>query len=120
LELGTMDNTTAIVVKFNWSLDFLTDSEIQGKKLFLWCFFDCFFVSLSLSLSPLFSLPFSFSFSLPFSFLSLTFFVFLFSFLGQVNQSRRSATNAEADKKARIENLIDNEKLGMLFLFHSN
>lgn len=32
LELGTMDNTTAIVVRFNWSLDFLTDSEIQGKE----------------------------------------------------------------------------------------
>jgi hypothetical protein len=60
-----MDNTTAIVVKFNWSLDFLTDSEIQG----------------------------------------------------QVNQSKKMATTAEADKKARIENLIDNEKLGICVCF---
>lgn len=31
INLGTMDNTTAIVVKFNWSLDFLTDDELEGK-----------------------------------------------------------------------------------------
>lgn len=30
LQLGTMDNTTAIVVGLNWNLEFLTSEEIQG------------------------------------------------------------------------------------------
>jgi serine/threonine protein phosphatase PrpC len=33
LQMGTMDNTTAIVVKLNWALDFLTQDEIDGKIL---------------------------------------------------------------------------------------
>eukprot|EP01117_Protostelium_nocturnum_P005615 TRINITY_DN2024_c0_g1_i1.p1 TRINITY_DN2024_c0_g1~~TRINITY_DN2024_c0_g1_i1.p1 ORF type:complete len:885 (-),score=341.18 TRINITY_DN2024_c0_g1_i1:35-2689(-) len=31
LSLGTMDNTTAIVVKLNWHLDFLTREEVEGN-----------------------------------------------------------------------------------------
>jgi serine/threonine protein phosphatase PrpC len=31
MALGTMDNTTATVVKLNWNLDFLTQDEIDGK-----------------------------------------------------------------------------------------
>eukprot|EP01114_Cavostelium_apophysatum_P007309 TRINITY_DN1938_c0_g2_i1.p1 TRINITY_DN1938_c0_g2~~TRINITY_DN1938_c0_g2_i1.p1 ORF type:complete len:1165 (+),score=384.97 TRINITY_DN1938_c0_g2_i1:206-3700(+) len=29
--MGTMDNTTAVVVKLNWNLDFLTQEEIEGN-----------------------------------------------------------------------------------------
>jgi len=32
LSLGTMDNTTAIVVKLNWYLDFLTEDELEDSN----------------------------------------------------------------------------------------
>ena len=31
LQLGTMDNTTVIVIKLDWSLDFITPDEIEEK-----------------------------------------------------------------------------------------
>jgi serine/threonine protein phosphatase PrpC len=31
LALGTMDNTTAIVVKLDWALDFVTHAELEGN-----------------------------------------------------------------------------------------